>query len=158
MTLRGSVLRVALLVVATLLPASLLTSPAVSAPTPEATYASQARKATNAERTSRHLARLSKSTCLQRFAVAQAARLAAARDHSLPHQPLGPILRACDLRAVGENLAYGYPDGNAVVRGWMNSPGHRANILNGGYRQMGLAARKGGDNLWYVAQVFGRPR
>jgi uncharacterized protein YkwD len=153
MTKRGLLLRVALLIVAALLPASLLTSPAVSAPTPETTYASQARKATNAERTSRQLAKLSKSACLQRFAVSQAQKMA--NQRRIFHQPLQPILNRCGLGSVGENVAYGYPNGSAVVRGWMNSPGHRANILNGGYRQMGLAARKAG-NVWYVAQVFGR--
>ena len=146
-------LRVALLIVAALLPASLLTSPAASAPTPEATYASQARKATNAERTSRNLPRLSKSACVQRFAAAQATRMA--NQRRLFHQDLGPILNRCGLGLVGENVAVGYPNGTAVVRGWMASPGHRANILNRGYRQMGLAARKAG-NTWYVAQVFGR--
>jgi uncharacterized protein YkwD len=153
MTKRGLLLRVALLVAAALLPMSLLTSPAVSAPTPEATYASQARTATNAERTSRHLAKLSKSTCLQRFAVSQAQKMA--NQRRIFHQPLQPILNRCGLSSVGENVAYGYASGTAVVAGWMASPGHRANILNGGYRQMGLAARKAG-NVWYVAQVFGR--
>ncbi len=40
----------------------------------------------------------------------------------------------------------------------MHSDGHRANILNRGYRVMGIAARKGADGRWYVAQVFGGPR
>ena len=153
MTQRGLLLRVALLVVAALLPMSLLTSPAVSAPTPEATFASQARKATNSERTSRHLAKLSKTDCLQRYAVAQAQRMA--DQNRIFHQPLGPIMNRCHLRAVGENVAYGFPTGIAVVVGWMASQQHRANILNGTYRQMGLAARKSGA-IWYVAQVFGR--
>ena len=47
----------------------------------------------------------------------QAARMAAERR--MYHQDLGPILRACNLRAVGENVAYGYPSGSAVVAaGW----------------------------------------
>jgi uncharacterized protein YkwD len=153
MSQRGLLLRVALLLVATLLPVSLLTPPAVSAPTPEGVYASQARKATNAERTSRDLPKLSKSACLQRFAVSLAKRMA--KEGRIFHQALGPILNRCDLASVGENVAYGYPDGRATVAGWMVSPGHRGNILSRDYRQMGLAARKSGD-VWYVAQVFGR--
>ena len=39
----------------------------------------------------------------------------------MEHQQLGPIMRDCGLSAVGENVAYGYPNGRAVVRGWMNS-------------------------------------
>lgn len=38
-----------------------------------------------------------------------------------------------DYRMAGENIAYGYPDAQAVVDGWMNSSGHRANILNSRY-------------------------
>jgi uncharacterized protein YkwD len=154
MTKRGLIVRGALLVLAAALPASLLTSPAAAVPTPEAVYASQARKATNAERTSRDLPKLSKSDCLQRFAASLAQRMA--NQGRIFHQDLGPILNRCNLRTVGENVAYGYPDGRSTVAGWMTSPDHRGNILDRGYRQMGLAARKAG-NVWYVAQVFGRP-
>ncbi len=155
MTKRGLLLRVALLLLATLLPVSLLTPPAVSAPTPEALYASAARKATNAARADRDLPKLSKDGCLQRAAAAQAQRMA--NEGRIFHQPLGPILNRCDLRSVGENVAYGYDSGAAVVAGWMGSPGHRSNILSRDYRQMGMAARKAG-NVWYVAQIFGRKR
>lgn len=45
----------------------------------------------------------------------------------MSHQELGPILDECGLSTVGENVAYGYPTGGAVVRrGWMRSAGHRA--------------------------------
>ncbi len=39
---------------------------------------------------------------------------------------------------VGENIAAGYVTAEEVVRGWMNSPGHRENILNSSYREMGI--------------------
>ena len=80
-----------------------------------------------------------------------------ARRTEMYHQDLGPILEECGLNLVGENVAYGYRTGRSVVNdGWMNSEGHRANILNPGYRLMGIGARKGSDGAWYVAQVFGR--
>lgn len=43
---------------------------------------------------------------------------------------------------VGENLAYGSPDlnANATVRMWMNSPGHRENLLSRHWREIGLGA------------------
>jgi uncharacterized protein YkwD len=43
---------------------------------------------------------------------------------------------------VGENLAYGSPDlsANATVRMWMNSPGHRENLLSRHWRELGLGA------------------
>ncbi|NJL63143.1 MAG: hypothetical protein HC903_16580 [Methylacidiphilales bacterium] len=39
---------------------------------------------------------------------------------------------------LGENIAAGYITPQEVVQGWMNSPGHRANIMNANYREMGL--------------------
>jgi len=41
-------------------------------------------------------------------------------------------------RAMGENIAKGYADANAVMQGWMNSAGHRANILNGTFTKLGV--------------------
>jgi uncharacterized protein YkwD len=53
-------------------------------------------------------------------------------------------------RAVAENIAMGQPHSNAVVRAWMNSSGHRANILNPGHRRIGVAAfrTEGGTIFW----------
>lgn len=41
-------------------------------------------------------------------------------------------------RSAGENIAKGYRTPQAVVDGWMNSPGHRANILNSGFTRIGV--------------------
>lgn len=41
-------------------------------------------------------------------------------------------------QAAGENLAYGFTSSSGAVTGWMNSPGHRANILNGAYSEVGF--------------------
>jgi len=154
---RGLLLPVALFVVAGLLPASsLLAPPAVAVTPPQTTYATQAFMATNAKRVQHGLVRLKKYDCLHRFATAQARRMAAQRR--IFHQDLARILNSCQLRVVGENVAYGFPTGRAVVRGWMNSPDHRANILTRRYRHMAIAARKGSDGSWYVAQVLGRKR
>jgi len=42
-------------------------------------------------------------------------------------------------RSLGENIAAGYPSVNAVVDGWMASDGHCANIMNPGFRDVGVA-------------------
>jgi len=52
----------------------------------------------------------------------------------------------------GENIAWGYTSVAAVFDGWMNSPGHRANILNSSYTLMG-SCRSGTGNYW--VQQFG---
>ena len=47
-----------------------------------------------------------------------------------------------DYQLAGENLAYGFSGGMDVVKGWMNSPEHRANILNAGYQDVGFGIAK----------------
>jgi len=59
-------------------------------------------------------------------------------------------------RPVAENIAMGYPSSQSVVRGWMNSSGHRANILNGGYTRIGVAAYQTSDGTIYWCQQFRR--
>lgn len=56
----------------------------------------------------------------------------------------------------GENIAAGYPTPAAVVDGWMNSTGHKANILNTAFTKMGLGYSTGGCGEYrhYWAQEF----
>ena len=62
---------------------------------------------------------------------------------------------------VGENLAMGdFIDDEDVVKAWMNSPGHRANILKPSYTEIGVAAKKGffnGREVWVSVQIFAVP-
>ncbi|HYP46066.1 MAG TPA: CAP domain-containing protein [Propionibacteriaceae bacterium] len=128
-------------------------SPSPSPGTASDTYEADVIKATNAERTSRSLAALTHQDCVDSYAEAQSARMAA--EDRMFHQEMSPILRACNLSAVGENVAYGYSSGAAVTDGWMNSSGHRANILNPRYRLIGVGATQSASGRWYAAQVFG---
>lgn len=54
-------------------------------------------------------------------------------------------------RSAGENIAKGYATPQAVVDAWMNSPGHRANILNASYTRIGVGYVAGGN---YWTQMF----
>ena len=58
-------------------------------------------------------------------------------------------------QSCGENIAAGHPTPGAVVDGWMKSPGHRDNILNGNYVNVGFGLAGLGTKYW-VAD-FGRP-
>ncbi len=49
--------------------------------------------------------------------------------------------------SAGENIAMGYTSPEAVMSAWMNSPGHRANILNASYTQIGIGYVASG-NYW----------
>ena len=61
-------------------------------------------------------------------------------------------------RKVAENIAAGQRTAEEVVRGWMDSPGHRANILDGELTQIGVGYAEGGTYGLYWTQVFGTPR
>jgi len=66
-----------------------------------------------------------------------------------------------DWTTVGENIATGYETPSSVVRAWMNSPGHCANILDPAYREVGtgVSARRiprASTELGTWTQDFGR--
>ena len=64
-------------------------------------------------------------------------------------------------RGAGENIAQGQPNAASVVEGWMNSPGHRENILNCAWTELGVGYATGEISSTpnvppvYWAQVFG---
>jgi uncharacterized protein YkwD len=72
----------------------------------------------------------------------------------------GPLQR---IRAAGystgggwaENIARGYPTPSAVMDGWLNSPGHRANILNCSLRALGVGVVRSSGGRVYWTQDFG---
>jgi uncharacterized protein YkwD/uncharacterized coiled-coil protein SlyX len=62
---------------------------------------------------------------------------------------------------VGENLALGnFPTDAALVQAWMDSPGHRANILSDKFTEIGIAVARGtfeGEETWLAVQTFATP-
>lgn len=115
---------------------------------------------TNAERAAAALPPL---TADRRLAVAAQAHSAdmVGRDFYAHTTPEGrePWDRARSAgaphRAIGENIACGQRTPAEVVRGWMNSPGHRANILTPGFTHLGVGYATGGRAGTYWTQVFG---
>jgi uncharacterized YkwD family protein/spore coat assembly protein SafA len=59
--------------------------------------------------------------------------------------------------AAGENIAMGQRTPAEVVNAWMNSPGHRANILNPSYTQLGVGLAKDSKGTCYWTQMFIKP-
>jgi uncharacterized protein YkwD len=59
-------------------------------------------------------------------------------------------------RAAAENIAGNYATPDAVVKGWMASPGHRANILNRQFTETGVGIAKGKSG-YIIVQMFGQP-
>jgi hypothetical protein len=61
---------------------------------------------------------------------------------------------------LGENIALGsFQTDEKIVTAWMQSPGHRQNILSDGCSEIGVAARRGrikGEDVWIAVQIFGQ--
>lgn len=54
---------------------------------------------------------------------------------------------------VGENIAMGYSSASATMVAWMNSPGHRANILNPNFTHLGVGVNIGKWDAWYFPDL-----
>ena len=116
-------------------------------------YAWEVLRLTNAQRVAAGLAPLSTFSTLQQAATVRVEELPLVMDHVRPDG------RSCftvlddfglDNRAAGaENIAWGQTSPEEVVTAWMNSPGHRANILFGSLVHGGMAYR-----LDYWEQLF----
>jgi hypothetical protein len=106
-------------------------------------YAAALEDAVNGHRTAHGLAAVVHDTCAYDVALARAQALI---GQELAHAPLGPIFDACPTMAVAENLAKGGWSPAEAAQGWMDSEGHRANILNGDLRRSAVACvPDGGD-------------
>ncbi|HUW83556.1 MAG TPA: CAP domain-containing protein [Phycisphaerae bacterium] len=81
--------------------------------------------------------------------------------HENPDTGSTPGTRADDhgyvYYEVGENLAVGYDSPEDVMVAWMDSPGHRANILHDSYTELGVGVRVALDGQIYWVQEFGDP-
>ncbi|WP_436776314.1 CAP domain-containing protein [Yinghuangia sp. YIM S09857] len=117
---------------------------------------------TNAERANHGMGPLSAEPRLTQAAQAHSDDMAA-RDY-FDHAGLDGRQPADRVRATGydysrvaENIAAGQPTPADVVEGWMNSPGHRANILTPELTQIGIGIAHGGSYRIYWTQVFGTP-
>jgi hypothetical protein len=124
-------------------------------------------EATNQERIKQGLSPLNYSTSLDSAAQAKAEDMAK-RDYWSHNTPDGKepwvFFDSVDYKyyKAAENLAYGFADSNSTVVGWMNSPGHRANVLDSDLTEVGFGIvnvenyqNKGAETI--VVAMYGRP-
>jgi uncharacterized protein YkwD len=119
---------------------------------------------TNRERARAGLSPLRTNARLTQAAEIQAGQVAAAGrlEHTLP-QAAYPTLEdrmaaaGYAWRRVGENLAFGQRNAAAAVDTWMQSPGHRENILNDEFVDIGAGFVVDPNGRPYYVQVFARP-
>jgi uncharacterized protein YkwD len=111
--------------------------------TDAAQYAAALEDAVNGHRTANGLPALVHDACAYDEALERARALI---GQELAHAPLEPIFEACPTTAVAENLAKGGWSPAEAAQGWMDSEGHRANILNGDLARAAVACvPDGGD-------------
>ncbi|MFG1665610.1 CAP domain-containing protein [Streptomyces sp. Y7] len=115
---------------------------------------------TNRERARAGLRPLSADPALTTAAQSYSADMAARAfySHTSPEgtQPWDRAAAAGSrMRAIGENIACGQRSPAEVVEGWMNSPGHRANILKRDFTHIGIGFAGGGPAGTYWTQLFG---
>ena len=129
------------------------------------TVASDIVRYTNEQRARNGLPAFVVSSRLMEAARLHAQQMAAYQtmDHTISGAQY-PTLQS-RLQAVGyvyssaaENVAWNSPSAQAVVTGWMNSTGHRANILDPGLTEIGTAMARSSKGEPYWIQVFGTPR
>jgi uncharacterized protein YkwD len=109
----------------------------------------------NADRAAAGLAGLCANGQLAGFAQNWANQMAATQ--SLVHQDIGALINSTSFSTMGENILSGPGDFSPgqMESAWMNSPSHRANILNGAYSQVGVGVAYSSDGRVWVCVDFG---
>lgn len=92
----------------------------------------------NQERKAAGLSPLMSNEQIQHEAMIRAAELALYYSHTRPKGTRGLDIISNKKKAYGENIAAGQETPDQVMNQWMNSDGHRKNILNGDYTQIGV--------------------
>jgi uncharacterized protein YkwD len=116
---------------------------------------------TNAERKAKDLDPLKPNAKL--FAAARARAANMAKQEKLEHDldGKGVAERVADAgyepAGVAENIGWNFATPKGAVEGWMNSEGHRANLLGKDYTEVGLAVAKSAKGELYWVQVFAKP-
>lgn len=108
-------------------------------------------KLVNRERKKRGLRVLKMDKSLLEASMLRAAEISLHFDHT---RPSAISCFSVSLLMFGENIAGGYRNAEEVMRGWMHSPGHRANILTDSYQSVGIGCvEQSGIRYW--VQCFG---
>lgn len=121
-------------------------------------YAQRILKLVNIERSAVGLKPLNMNTKLSKVAYEKSKDMANSNyfaHHSPNYGSPFEMMKEFGIsyRAAGENIAMGYPTPDAVVKAWMNSPGHRDNILNKSFGQLGVGAYNDNGTIYWT-QMF----
>ena len=119
-------------------------------------YADQVLKLVNQERAKAGLPALTTNKTLQAAANKRAQEIVQSFSHTRPNgsSPFTVLKEyGISYQSAGENIAYGQKNPEAVMNAWMNSSGHRANILKNGFGKVGIGVYKV-NGVLYWTQLF----
>ena len=111
----------------------------------------------NSERAKQGLEPLTLDTKLTKAAQVRANEIEVAFSHTRPNgSNFSSVLteHGINFRGSGENIAWGQRSASEVMNAWMNSSGHRANILNSKYKSIGVGYYVNNNGRIYWTQLF----
>lgn len=120
-------------------------------------YADEVLRLVNIERSKAGLPAFTTAPALREAANIRAKEIETLFDHKRPDgSQCYTALKECDVSysAAGENIASGHTSPEHVVNGWMNSPGHKENILGDSFGKMGVGVHKTEDGSLTWVQLF----
>lgn len=125
--------------------------------TSDSNFAEQVLVLVNKERVNEGLSELTMSSALLRPANKRALEITSTFSHTRPNGTSWLTVLAeynVNYKTSGENIAYGYNTPEKLVTGWMNSPGHRANIMNSSFGKIGVGIYTDSTGTVYATQLF----
>ncbi len=135
-------------------PAEAVTVQARNVAMTPSTYEEQVRYWINRKRQARGLPTLRFARCTD--GVAERWNRHLAENDLFYHQSMRDVLERCNARYAGETLGRGAISPRYLVRLWMHSPGHRAVLLNGTSRRIGIGSTPDAYGRWVTTANFMR--
>ena len=120
-------------------------------------FARQVAELVNEERARNGLSPLTVHTGAEKAAAVRAREIQTSFSHTRPNgSSFSTALTeaGASFAVSGENIAYGQKTPAQVMEAWMNSAGHRANILNPSFRQIGVGYAESASGTGYWTQLF----
>ncbi|MBR1691852.1 MAG: hypothetical protein IJ711_03635 [Lachnospiraceae bacterium] len=125
--------------------------------TNQSEYVNRIVELVNAERAKQGLSPVTLDSQITQAAQIRANEIITSFSHTRPNgSSFASVLKEAGIsyRGCGENIAWGQKSPEAVMEAWMNSEGHRANILNKNYKYIGVGYVQSGNGTKYWSQLF----
>lgn len=125
--------------------------------TEELSFAEQVVKLVNEERAKAGLSALTLDKDIEAASLIRSKEIEVSFSHTRPDgRKFSTVLQdnGISFRGAGENIAWGQKSPQDVMNAWMNSDGHRANILNAKYTKIGVGYYQNASGRNYWTQIF----